>query len=167
MTQTTDVFRTMSADEIRALVKDMRDNLKPLYRQLENTAAATLRLRPVFLGRQPFEKRCDLIRKALSLKINAEAASEILPAYFLERHAGDVVELLDLLGLEHEEGVLRVTSPPAPKDAALKKAVEKFRQGGDPVMRGLLLKTFAAQAAIDWPALDAMMFPAEGIRAGS
>jgi hypothetical protein len=167
MTQAVDVFRTMTDEELHALVKDMRDHLRPLYRQLEGAAAATLRLRPVYLGKQPFEKRCAMIRKAFSLRVNADAAAEILPAFFLERFAKEVVELLDLLGVKHEEGVLKEPSPAPPKDAALRKAVEKFRGGENPVMRGLLLKTFASQAAIDWPALDALLFPAEHVRSGS
>lgn len=168
MTQATDVFRTMSEDEIRTFVKELRDNLKPLYKQLENVAAATLRLRPVYLGKQPFEKRCELIRKAMSLKVNADAAAEILPAYFMERHSKDVIELLDLLGVEHEEGMLKGDAPKAPTDAKLKTAVNKFRKGGEnPVLRELLLKTFASQSAIDWPSLDAMLFPAGEAKAVS
>ena len=161
MTQATDVFRTMSEEEIRTFVKEMRDNLRPLYKQLEGVAAGTLRLRPVFLAKQPFEKRCELIRKSLSLKLNADAAAEILPAFFMERYAKDVIELLDLLGIEHEEGVLKENSPAAPAATKLKTAVTKFRKGENPVMRELLLKTFASQSAIDWPALDALLFPAE------
>lgn len=167
MTQAVDVFRTMTDEEVRAFVKDLRDNLKPLYKQLENVAAATLRLRPVYLGKQPFEKRCELIRKAMSLKVNADAAAEILPAFFMERYSKDVIELLDLLGVEHEDGVLKGDVPKAPTDAKLKTAVNKFRKGENPVMRELLLKTFASQSAVDWPALDALLFPAGEAKAVS
>ena len=167
MTQPIDVFRTMSDEEMQALVKDMRDNLRPLYKQLETAAAATLRLRPVYLAKQPFEKRCQLIRKAFSLKMNADAAAEILPAFFLERYGTEVVELLDLLGVKHEEGVLRDNAPKAPSKKKLEEAVAKFTSGENAIMRGLLLKTFAAQAAIDWPALDGMLFPADAVRSAS
>lgn len=167
MTQAVDVFRTMTDEEVRAFVKDLRDNLKPLYKQLENVAAATLRLRPVYLGKQPFEKRCELIRKAMSLKVNADAAAEILPAFFMERYSKDVIELLDLLGVEHEDGVLKGDVPKVPTDAKLKTAVNKFRKGENPVMRELLLKTFASQSAVDWPALDALLFPAGEAKAVS
>lgn len=166
MTQPVDVFRFMTDEEIRTLVGEMRDHLRPLYKQLEGHAAATLRLRPVYLGKQPFEKRCELIRKAFSLRMNAEAAGEILPAFFLERYGKDVIELLDALGLKHDEGVLKETAPKAPAKSKLVKAVDQFRKSDNPVMRELLLKTFAAQSAIDWPELDAMLFP-ETIRAAS
>lgn len=158
MTQPIDVFRTMTDEEARLLLADMRDHLRPLYKQVENVAAATLRLRPVFLGKQPFDKRCEMIRKALSLKINADAVAEILPGFFLERYPKEVAELLDAFGVEHEEGVLKGNVPAPPASAKLKKAVAAFRKGENPRMRELLLKTFASQAAVDWPELDEMVF---------
>lgn len=161
MTQPIDVFRTMTDEDARLLLADMRDHLRPLYKQVENSAAATLRLRPVFLAKQPFEKRCEMIRKALALKVNAGAVAEILPAFFLERYPKEVAELLDALGLEHEDGVLKGGVPPPPTSAKLKKAVAAFRKGENPKMRELLLKTFASQAAVDWPELDAMLFGAQ------
>ena len=106
-----------------------------LYKQVENVAASTLRLRPVFLGRQPFDKRCSMIQKAMALKMNAETAAEVLAAYYMERHPESVVELLDALGVEHEEGALRDPSPGAPKDAKLKEIVETFRKEKD-VLKG-------------------------------
>ncbi len=161
MTKSTDVFRTMSAEESEAFLKDMRDELRPLYKQIERVAAETLRLRPVFLGRQPFPKRCGMIRKAMALKLNAEAAGEILAAYFMERHSELVTELLDGFGIEHEDGVLHDLNPESPKKKKLETAVAKFRGDGTDVMRGLLLRAFAAQTAIDWPDLDQLVFPEE------
>lgn len=161
MTQSTDVFRSMTEQESRQLLQEMRDELRPLYKRILATSASTLRLRPVFLGKQPFEKRCELIRKAMALKPNAEAAGEILAAFFLERYGDEVVELLDALRLDHDDGVLRDPSPKQPAKKTLEATVKKFRAGDDAVMRGLLLKAFAAQSAIDWPALDEIVFPAE------
>ena len=167
MSRSTDVFRTLTPEECDALVREMRDEVKPLYKQIERVAAETLRLRPVFLGKQPFAKRCEMIRKAMALKVNAEAASEILAAFFMERHADMVGELLDALGVEHEEGVLKDPSPAAPARKKLEKAVTGFREGESPLMRGILLRAFAAQSAIDWPELDAMVFPEEKVTAGA
>jgi hypothetical protein len=157
----------MTAEEGEALLREMRDEVRPLYKQIERVAAETLRLRPVFLGKQPFPKRCGMIRKAMALKINAEPASEILAAFFMERYADAVIELLDALGLEHDEGVLKDLSPKPPTKKKLKEAVTKFRGGESGPMRELLLRTFAAQTAIDWPDLDAMVFPEAKAPAGT
>ncbi|GJM44287.1 MAG: hypothetical protein DHS20C21_11290 [Gemmatimonadota bacterium] len=161
MTQSNDVFRTMSQEEAEAFLQEMRDELKPLYKQLERASAETLRLRPVFLAKQPWGKRCGMIRKAMSLRVNADAAAEVLAAFFMERYAEDVAALLDLLGVEHEEGVLSEMTPKQPTKAKLKAAVDKFRAGENAPQRALLVKAFAAQGAVDWPHLDAMVFDLE------
>ena len=161
MTQSTDVFKTISAEEAQAFFGEMRDELRPVYKQAERVAAATLRLRPVFLGKQPFPKRCDMIRKALALRPNADASAELLATFFLERYSKDVAELLDLFGIEHEDGVLKDQAPKAPTKAKMKKAVQEFPTGDHALMRGILLKAFAAQSAIDWTDLDAMLFDVE------
>ena len=114
MTQSNDVFRSLTEEECQALLREMRDEVKPVYKQVERAAAATLRVRPVFLAKQPFPKRCQMIRKAMSLKINAEAAGEVLAAFFMERYAEDVAALLDAFGVEHDEGVLKNPAPTEP-----------------------------------------------------
>ena len=70
---------------------------------------------------------------------------------------GTKVEWLDLMGLEHEEGILTQEEIATPEEADLKKKVETFRSGDDPSERELMLKVFNAQTAIEWPALDALL----------
>ncbi|MBZ0268770.1 hypothetical protein K8I85_11480 [bacterium] len=164
MTQSNDVFRAMTEEEAQVFLQEMRDELRPVYRQLERAAAETLRLRPVFLGKQPWPKRSGMIRKAMALKVNADAAAEILAAFFMERYADDVAELLDALGVEHDEGVLKEMNPEQPAEDKLKKVVQEFPAGKNAAQRSLLLKAFAAQGAIDWPALDALVFDLEGAK---
>ncbi len=161
MTRSIDVFRSMTADEAQAFFGEMRDEVRPLYKQAEQAAANTLRLRPVFLGKQPFPKRCEMMRKALSLKVNDEAAAELLAMFFMERYSEDVGALLDLLGVEHDEGVLKDEAPKEPTKKKLSEAVEKFTAEGNSTLRSVLVRAFAAQGAIDWPKLDALVFDLE------
>lgn len=158
MSQSIDVFRTMTSEECNKFFQVMRDDLRPLYRQAEVVAAAALRVRPVFLGKQPFPKRCEMMRKALSLRINADATSELLATFFMEKYAKDLGELLDSFKIEHDEGALKGPSPTEPDEKTIQSVSEKFRGGPDATMRGLLLKAFAAQAAIEWPKLDRLVF---------
>ena len=81
----------------------------------------------------------------------------MLAVYFLECRKELVIEWLDTLGLEHDEGTLKEDTPEAPKPAALKKAVKAFHSAGDDPDRQLLLSSFAAQSAIEWPDLDALL----------
>jgi len=159
VSRSNDVFRHLTDEETQALVGEMRDELRPLYKELERVAATTLKLRPVFLGKQPFPKRCEMIRKAMGLKVNAEEAGDILAAFFMERYQEDVVELLDAFGVEHEEGALKDTAPKQPTKKKLGTVAKEFAEGDKATMRGILLRAFAAQSAIDWPDLDALLFP--------
>jgi hypothetical protein len=161
VTCSSDVYRSFTPEEAEAFFLEMREELRPLYAQAEQAASETLRVRPVFLRKQPFAKRAQMFRKALSLRVNRQTASEILAAFFLERYEAEVAELLDMLGLEHEDGVLQDQAPAEPEAALLEEVVGKFLGGESPLMRSLLLRAFAAQAAIDWPALNALAFAEE------
>jgi hypothetical protein len=50
-------------------------------------------------------------------------------------------------------------APPPPTDAKLRKATEKFLAAEEDPDRRLLLRAFAAQEVITWPALDALLAP--------
>ena len=68
-----------------------------------------------------------------------------------------LLEWLDAVGLEHEDGVLKTGAPSPPDSGVLRKAFEAFSGGDNPERRKLLLEAFAAQSAIDWPELEALI----------
>ncbi len=134
----------------------MRDEVKPLYKQAEAVAAAMLRVRPVFVGKQPFPKRAEMMRKALAMKQQRRGGRRASRVVFRREARGELGELLDLLKIEHEDGQLKGPNPPEPDAKVLKSAVDKFKKGENPGPARGHLKAFAAQPAIDWPKLDAM-----------
>ena len=102
-------------------------------------------------------KRAQLVRQALSKVAANPLAEEIFAAYFLEVKRPLLVEWLDAVGLEHEDGVLQTEDPPCPEVATLDSALEAYRAAAgeeDAADRELLLRAFAAQTIIDWPPLD-------------
>jgi hypothetical protein len=106
-----------------------------------------------------------MMRKALAMKMNAQAAGEILAAYFIEKHNKELGELLDLLKIEHEDGSLKATNPSQPDEKTVREAVKKFMSGEDKPMRSVILKAFAGQSAIEWPLLDEIVFGAPAVKA--
>ncbi len=94
--------------------------------------------------------------QAALLVLNA-VAEEVLASYFLDQHKHLLIELLDALGLKHEEGGLEQDSPPCPNKQALQKTVSEFLKGDEPDRRKLLLESFAAQSAVDWPDLESLL----------
>jgi hypothetical protein len=61
------------------------------------------------------------------------------------------------VGLAHEDGALEDDMPEQPEQAKLEEAVKAYRTVEDDSERELLLGAFAAQAAIEWPARDALL----------
>ncbi len=149
------VFATLSPEDNIQFMKTLKAEAPNMFAQAVATASAAMKARPVYLLKQPFEKRAAAVRRALSRVAANPIADEVLAVYFLECKKALLVEWLDLLGLDHEEGTLVDEVPAEPKDSDLAAAVDRFRKVDDDPDRDLLLRAFAAQEAIDWPALDA------------
>jgi len=100
------------------------------------------------------------VRKTLARVSADELAEEMLAVYFLHCRKELLVEWLDAVGIEHEDGALKSDRPPPPDDAKLGEAVARFRQADDDAARAdrdLLLRAFAAQSAVEWPTLDRLL----------
>jgi hypothetical protein len=154
------IFASLPPERATALLRALSEKAPLVFAQALGAACIALRSRPVYLQRQPFEKRAEAIRRALARVAADPVAAEVLAAYFLGCRKPLLVEWLDLVGIEHEDGVLRVEAPPAPADAKLREAAQSFLDAHEDADRHLLLRAFAAQDAIAWPALDALL--AEG-----
>jgi hypothetical protein len=151
------VFAAMPPEQATQMLRTLAERVPATYASTVQLASAAFKMRPAYLQRQPFEKRAESIRRALARVASNAVAQEILAVYFLECRKPLLVEWLDLLGIEHEDGVLSEDTPAPPPEGELRKATERFRRvDGDPD-RELLLRAFAAQDAVDWPGLEALM----------
>ncbi len=151
------VFAGMTPERAAQVLKTLSDKAPAVFGQAVVAAGAAMKARPVYLQRQPFEKRASAVRRTLSRVAANEVASEVLAVYFLECRKDLLVEWLDTVGLAHEDGTLEEDRPAPPPDAGLRAAVERFRGMDDDPDRELLLRAFAAQDAIEWQALDALL----------
>lgn len=151
------VFARMTPERTEALLEGLREGAPVIYTQALAAASAWLRARPKFVLKQSAEKRAKLVRQALARVSTSLVAEEVLAAYFLQVKKPLLVEWLDAIGLEHEEGGLKADAPPEPARDVLEKAIASFRKADDHADRELLLEAFAAQSAIDWPTLEALI----------
>jgi hypothetical protein len=149
------VFASMSPERAVEMMRVLAEEVPAVFAQAIAAASVAMKARPVYLQRQPFEKRVEAARRALSRVTSNPVAGEVLAVYFLECRKELLVEWLDAVGLEHEEGTLEADAPPPPPE--LRKAVERFLAADDDPDRRLLLAAFAAQEAIDWPDLEALL----------
>lgn len=151
------VFAAMTPEEAERMLRVLSKESPAMFRQMVDAAAVSIKARPVFLRNQPFELRAKTIRRALSRVTANLVADELLAIYFLECRKAHLLEWLDGIGLAHEDGTLSDEKPAEPAASELAAAVAKYRGAGDDPDRELLLRAFAAQSAIDWPALDALL----------
>jgi hypothetical protein len=159
------VFAAMSPEESESFFSKIKESSPTLFAQSVHAASAALKSRPAFMMKQPFAKQVSAVRRALSRVAANPLADETLAMYFLEVRKELLVEWLDTAGVSHEDGALTEDSPAEPEREALEQSVEKFRTAGadaDPDAdtdpdREILLRAFAAQTAIEWPALEALI----------
>ena len=151
------VFAAMTPEEAERMLRVLSKESPAMFRQMVDAAAVSIKARPVFLRNQAFELRAKTIRRALARVSTNLVADELLAIYFLECRKPLLLEWLDLIGLKHEDGTLADDEPAQPEAKALAAAVEKYRGDGDDPDRELLLRAFAAQSAVSWPALDALL----------
>jgi len=149
-----EVFSRMTPEEAQAFLEEARREARPIANLALSAAADAFKLRPEFLKKQPKPRQADWVRRALGRSVAAPLAEEVLAAYFLEFRLDLLTEWLDAIGLEHEDGQLQNADPVCPDAATLDKAVAEYRAGEHTAQRELLLRAFAAQAAIDWPELE-------------
>jgi hypothetical protein len=154
----------MTDPEASRFLAVLADKAPALHVQALGAAAAAMRARPQYLLKQTHEKRAEAVRRALARVASSDVAEELLAVYFLDGRKELLIEWLDAIGLEHEEGALKAEEPACPADAKLAKAIEGYRgkaakegEPGDAWERELLLRAFAAQTAIDWPALEKLL----------
>ena len=151
------VFAKMTPEEAVTMMKGLQEKAPAMFSQAVDAAAVAIKARPVYMRRQPFEKRAAAVRRTLARVAANPVADELLAVYFLECRKDLLVDWLDLLGLAHEDGALEDDVPEQPDEAKLASSVKEYLAKDDDRERDLLLRAFAAQAAIDWPALDALL----------
>ena len=150
------IFGEMNQETCERLMGKISEEAPDVFRQTVSTAAVTMKFRPQYLWKQPLAKRVASVRRTLARPASDSLAEELLAVYFLKCRLDLLTEWLDLVGLAHEDGMLTDDKTPCPDAGELEKKVEKFRAGKDEDC-DLLLSVFAGQAAIDWPALDAIL----------
>ncbi len=149
------IFAAMDPERCEVFFRAIAEESPGSFTQAVYAAAAAFKSRPKAVIKLPFEKRASMVRRALARVSSNVVAEEMLAIYFLECKQDMLVEWLDMLGVEHEEGSLKESNPAEPAKDKLEATIKDFCGKDDDPDRALLLKAFAGQDAIDWPNLDA------------
>ncbi len=151
------IFAAMQPEHAETFFEGLAEKTPGMWVQCVHAAAANMKARPQYVMKQPRPKQAQSVRRTLA-RVNASTlAEEILAVYFLECRTELLTEWLDLVGIEHEDGVLQAETLPQPDPADVAKHVAALREKDDDPDRLLLLRAFAAQSAVDWPALEELI----------
>ncbi len=149
------IFAAMDADRAESFFREIAEKSPGSFTQAVYAAATVFKSRPKSVVKQPFPRRAAMVRRALSRVSSNPVAEEMLAIYYLECRKNILIEWLDALGIQHEEGSLKEDSPAEPAAEKLELTIKEFCGKDDDPDRELLLKAFASQSVIDWPVLDA------------
>ena len=151
------VFAKMTSEEAVAMMKNLSVKSPAMFSQAVDAAAVSIKARPVYMRKQPFDKKASAVRRALSRVAANPVADEILAVYFLECRKELLIEWLDATKTEHEEGTLKAEQPAEPDGEELAAGAAALLDKDDDRAHALLLRALSAQSAVDWPKLEALL----------
>jgi hypothetical protein len=137
-----------------AMLADLFENEKPLYKNLIENLAKQRKLRPVFVERKPRPERFAWIKDALGRKQNEPIAANLLQIWLVKRHSGMLCDFLDSLGIKHDDNGTVDQIPVQPEKAAIEKSVGALLEKYDASIVAAYLNAFQALDEKGWPLLD-------------
>ena len=149
-----DIFVQMPETTCAAMLAEMFENEKPLYKNLIENLAKQRKLRPIFVERKPRAERFAWIKEALGRRQNESFAANLLQIWLVSRHSAMLCDFMDSLGIKHDDNGTVDNIPPQPEKPALETAVAALLAKYDPSIVAVYLQAFQALDETGWPLLD-------------
>ena len=146
----------MSPKMANQILEDTQANNREVYRALVAAMAEAQKLRPVFIGRQPKERRHKNFVQMLSRIGAEEHAGNLIRGWLFKEHKDVLTDFLGKLGIEHEEGMVD-DLPDSIDDAKLNEAVDLLLDKHDQELVAVYLTAFNASNENRWDNLDALL----------
>lgn len=146
----------MSPKMANRILEDTQANNREVYRALVASMAQAQKMRPVFIGRQPKERRHKSFVQMLSRTGSEEHAGNLIRGWLFKEHKDVLTGFLGKLGIEHEEGMVN-DLPESISDDALNAAVNMLIEKYDRELVAVYLTAFNASNENRWGNLDALL----------
>ena len=146
----------MSPKMANRILEDTQANNREVYRALVASMAQAQKMRPVFIGRQPKERRHKSFVQMLSRAGSEEHAGNLIRGWLFKEHKDVLTGFLGKLGIEHEEGTVD-DLPESISDDALNAAVDLLIEKYDRELVAVYLTAFNASNENRWGNLDALL----------
>jgi len=151
-----ELFGFMSPKMATEIVEWTFEEDKPTYKAALQGVAASKKVRPVFLQRQPRAQRDAAMVGAFGRPALEQAAGAILRNWLTKGKTAMLTDFLDGLGLEHEKGVLE-NLPDGVEDAKLNEAVNSILEKHPQEYVAVYLNAFNSMNETSWANLDTML----------
>jgi hypothetical protein len=129
---------------------------KPAYKAMMNGVATALRVRPVYLERQPRAQRHISIIQVLSKPGLDAVAGGLLRAWLVQKYKPMLADFLNALGIKNNEGVVD-DLPASVDDAKLKSAIDTLLGKYPPEIVSVYLNAFNDMNEANWANLKTML----------
>jgi hypothetical protein len=126
------------------------------YKATLQAVADARKLRPVFLERQPRSQRHATMVAALNRPQLEMVAGTLLRTWLVKKYKDMLVDFLNALGLEHEDGVVE-SLPDSMDSEKLKTAVEALLAKYPHEVVGVYLNAFNDMNEANWSNLKEML----------
>lgn len=146
----------MSPKMANRILEDTQANNREVYRALVASMAQAQKMRPVFIGRQPKERRHKSFVQMLSRAGSEEHAGNLIRGWLFKEHKDVLTGFLGKLGIEHEEGMVD-DLPESISDDALNAAVDLLIEKYERELVAVYLTAFNASNENRWGNLDALL----------
>ena len=146
----------MSPKMANRILEDTQANNREVYRALVASMAQAQKMRPVFIGRQPKERRHKNFVQILSRTGSEEQAGNLIRGWLFKEHKEVLTEFLGKLGIEHEDGMVD-DLPESISDDSLNGAVDLLIEKYDQELVTVYLTAFNASNENRWENLDTLL----------
>ena len=146
----------MSPKMANQILEDTQANNREVYRALVAAMAEAQKMRPVFIGRQPKERRHKNFVQMLSRIGAEEHAGNLIRGWLFKEHKDVLTHFLGKLSIEHEDGMVDEL-PDSIDDTALNEAVNLLLEKYDRELVAVYLTAFNASNENRWKNLDNLL----------
>lgn len=129
---------------------------KPVYKATLGAVADARRVRSVFLQRQPRVQRHTGMMETLAKPRLEMAASTLLRTWLLKEKKSLLVDFLNALGIEHEDGVVD-DLPETMEEDKLRAAIDQMLEKYPAEVVAVYLNAFSGMNETNWPTLKTML----------
>ena len=150
------MFAALSPELALQILEDLFSSQRDLYKTALQASAQFLKMRPIFLERQPRTERNKKVASALGHAEMNLIASNVIGGWLIKNQATLLSEFLDSLQIKHDKGVVE-DLPETMDDAALNAAVESLLAKYPQEVVTLYLQAFYEMNEARWPALMLML----------